>query len=128
MLLGSATKEDSLGPFPGFDAHEEQDGLDGHDAPFPGDGFVFEDDVVQHRDVEDGEYGDPSGHDGPEEELVAPDIIYPLGEKFLGFRLHAEERPTHIDHFPGQEQCKPSQTNESGGSRSEDQFTVFDLL
>ena len=101
MLSGSATKEDSLGPFPGFNAHEEQDDLDGHDCPFPGDGLVLEDDVVQHGNVEDGEHGDPSRHDGPEEELIAPYIVHPLGEVFLGFGLHAEERPAHIDHFPG---------------------------
>ena len=91
MLLGSAMKEDSLGPFPGFDADEEQNGLYRHDAPFPGDGLVFEDNIVQHGNIKDRKHRDPSGHDGPEEELVAPDIIHPLGKVFFGIGLHAEE-------------------------------------
>lgn len=116
----SATEEDSLSPFPGFDADEEQDSLDCHDAPFPGDRFMFEDDVVQNGDVENGEHSDPSGHDGPEKELVPPDVVHPLGKVFLGFRLHAEERPAQVDHFPSQEKRKPGQTHECSGTGSED--------
>ena len=91
MLSGSATEEDSLGPFPGFDTNEEQDSLYCQYGPFPGDGFVFENDVVQHGYVENRKNGNPPSHDGPEEELVPPDIIHPLGEVLLGFGLHAKE-------------------------------------
>lgn len=104
----SATEENSLGPFPGFDADEEQDSLDCHDTPFPSDGLMFEDDVVQDGDIDHREHGDPSGHDGPEKKLVPPDIVHPLCKVFFGFWLHAEERAAHVDHLPSQKQCKPS--------------------
>ena len=120
IFSGSATEEDSLSPFPGFNADEEQDSLDRHYAPFPGDGLMFEDDVVQNGDIKDREHGDPSGHDGLEKELVPPDVVHPLGKVFLGFWLHTEERPAHIDHFPSQEQRKPSQAHERSGTCSED--------
>lgn len=57
----SATEENSLGPFLGFDADEEQDSLDCHDTLFPSDGLMFEDDVVQDGDIDHREHGDPSG-------------------------------------------------------------------
>ena len=41
---------------------------------------MLEDDVVDDWDVEGREDGDESGDNGPEEELVAPDIVHPLGE------------------------------------------------
>lgn len=85
MILGSVTEVDSLGPFPSFDAGEEQDSLDRHDTPFPGDRLVFEDNVVQLRDIEDRKHCNPPGHNRPEKELVPLDIEYPLGKVSLGF-------------------------------------------
>lgn len=102
-----ASEVDTLRPLPRLDTGKENGGLDEDDAPFPGDGGMLEDVPVDHGDVDDGEDGDPSGHDRPEEKLVAPDVVHPLGEVAGGFGLHAEERPPHVDHFPGEEEREP---------------------
>lgn len=80
---------------------------------------MSEDTMVDHRDVEQREDSDEACHDGPEEELVAPDVVHPLCEVQLGARLHAEEAAAEIDHLPGQEEGEPGQTDEGRGSSSE---------
>lgn len=108
LLLGRTTAEvDTLAPLPCLASTEEQSGLDKHDAPFPGDTGVSEDVVVDDGDVENWEDGDESSHDGPEQELVAPHVVHPLGEVFIGVGLHAEEAAAHVDHLPGEEQSEP---------------------
>ena len=42
----------------------------------------------------------------------------------LALRLHAEEGSTHIDHFPSEEKCKPSQARKSGGAGTEDHLAL----
>jgi len=49
LLLGRAAQVDALGPLPGLDAAEEQDGLDDDDDPLPADALVEE-----HLIVDDG--------------------------------------------------------------------------
>lgn len=81
--MSSATEEHSLGPFPGLNTHEEKDSLNRHNTPFPGNRLVFEDHIIKHGDIKNREYGNPSDHDRPKKELVAPDIIHPLGKVFF---------------------------------------------
>ena len=47
QLVGTATEEDALAPFPGFDAGEEEDCFHEDDSPLPGDAGVFEDVMVE---------------------------------------------------------------------------------
>ena len=50
-FAGAAAEEDALGPLPRLTAEEEDDGLNEDNSPFPGDGRVLEDLVVQHGNV-----------------------------------------------------------------------------
>lgn len=121
----AATEEDALAPLPRFNTKEEERGLDEDNAPFPADSGVFEDDMVDDGDIEQGEDGDEPGHDGPEEELVAPHVVHPLGEVFLGAGLHAEEAETHVNHFPREEKGEPGEADEGRGAGAEDRFAFW---
>lgn len=115
-----AAEVDPLRPLPRLDAEEEHNRFGQDDAPFPGDARVLEDDVVDHRDVQRWEDSDEAGDDGPEQELVAPDVDHPLRKVLLALRLHAEEGPPHVNHFPGEEEREPRQAGEAGRARTED--------
>lgn len=86
---------------------------------------MFEDVVVDDGNVQGGEDGDETRNDGPEEELVPPDVDHPLGKVALAAGLHAEETAAHVDHFPGQEQREPCERHECGGAGSEDRVTLL---
>jgi len=81
---------------------------------------MFEHLVVDDWDVKNREDGDETGHDTPEQELVTPNIVEPLGEVLLRARLHAEKGAAHVHHLPGQEQGEPGQAGKAGGSGTED--------
>lgn len=76
--------------------------------------------VVDDRDVQDGENGDETEHDGEEQELVPPDIACPLGEVLVRSWLHHEERAAHVQHLPRKEQREPGKTGERGSTSAED--------
>lgn len=90
-LCRSTTEKDALTPLPSLDTGKEEDCFNEHDGPFPADTGMLEDHVVDNRDIEDREDGDEARHDGPEQKLVAPDIVHPLGEVLFGSGLHAEK-------------------------------------
>ena len=81
---------------------------------------MLEDTVVDDRDVQNRESENEASHDTEEEELVAPDIVHPLGEVALGVRLHLEEAPAEVHHLPGEEECEPSHASEGCGTGAED--------
>lgn len=120
-----ATEEDALAPLPGFDTEEEERSFDEDDTPFPADAGVLEHHVVDDGDIKQGEDGDETSHDGPEEELVAPYVVHPLGEIFRGTGLHAEETEAHVNHLPCEEESEPGEANESGGTGTEDGVAFF---
>lgn len=128
LLPTHATEKDTLSPFPGFDAEEKQERLNNNDSPFPSDSRVLEYHIVDNGYVKDRNHGNKASENRPEEELIAPDIMRPLREILFRFGLHAEERPAHIHHFPGQEQGKPRQADESGCACLKDQLTLFGIL
>lgn len=119
-----ATEIDPLAPLPRFDAEEKESRLNEDDAPFPGDTSMLEDNVVEARNIQEWEDGDETSHDGPEQELVAPDVVHPLGEVFLGPGLHAEEAAAHINHLPGEEEGEPGQTDKGCRTGSENGLTL----
>lgn len=109
----------ALAPLPSLAASEEKKRFDKHHTPLPGDTDMFENNVIDHRDVQDREGRDESNHDAAEQKLVAPDVKHPLGEIALGTGLHAEETAAHIDHLPGEEESEPGHAHEGGGSGAE---------
>ena len=119
----ATTEEDALAPLPGFNTKEEERSFYEDNAPFPTDTGVLEYHMVDDGNIEQGEDGDEASHDGPEEELVAPYVVHPLCEIFLGARLHAEEAAAHVHHFPGEEQGEPGEADEGGGTSAEDGLT-----
>lgn len=64
-----------------------------------------------------------SYYDSTEETLLAPDVKRPLGEILLGVPLHTEKGPSHVGHFPGQEQDEPSKTRKRRSMGAEDNIT-----
>lgn len=119
LLLRLPSVDYALAPLPALDAAKKQHGFDDNDAPLPGDTRVLEDVVVDNGHVQDDEHGCETKHDGPEQELVAPDISHPLREVELRLGLHAEERPAEIHQLPGQEQREPRHGHETGRAGSE---------
>lgn len=97
LLLGLSAIEDTLGPLPCFNTTNEENGFDDDNSPLPSDAGVLENHMVDDWDVEGWEDSDKTSDDRPEEELVAPDIVCPLGEVLLTTRLHSEEGTSHID-------------------------------
>lgn len=128
VLAGLSAEVDTLGELPGLDTAEEETGGDEDDGPLPGDALVLEDGVANDGDVLDGEEGDEAEHDGPEEELVAPDIVHPLGEVELGAGLHAEERSSLVNHLPGEEEGEPGETSKGGSTSLEDGLTAIAVV
>lgn len=127
-FLGLPAIVDSLCPLPCFDAKEEENGFNEDNAPFPANTRVFEHNCVEPRDVDDREHGNETRNNSPEQELIAPDVNHPLRKVTLALGLHAEEGSAHIDHFPGEEECKPSQARESGGTGTKDHLTLSRVL
>jgi hypothetical protein len=128
VLAGLSAEVHALGELPGLDTTEEETGGDEDDGPLPGDALVLEHGVADDGDVLDGEEGDEAEHDGPEEELVAPDIVHPLGEVELGAGLHAEERSALVNHLPGEEEGEPGETSKGGSTGLEDGLTAFAVV
>lgn len=81
---------------------------------------MFEDFVVDDRDVKNRESKHKACHDTEEKELVAPDIIHPLGKDFLGVGLHLEEAAAQVHHLPGEEEGEPGHAGECGSASTED--------
>ncbi|KAI6760523.1 hypothetical protein HG530_009383 [Fusarium avenaceum] len=126
IRLGSLTAEvDTLAELPSLNTGEEEEGGDKDNGPLPGDTLVLEDGVADNGDVLDGEEGDDTEHDGPEEELVAPDVVHPLSEVELGARLHAEERSSLVNHLPSEEKGEPGKAGKGGGTGLEDSLTAL---
>lgn len=125
---GDVAVIDTLGELPELDTTKEETGGDEDDTPLPSDALVLEDGVADDRDVLEREEGDEAEHDGPEEELVAPDIMHPLGEVLLGAGLHAEEGSSLVNHLPGEEQREPGQAGKGGGTRLEDGLAAVAVL
>lgn len=123
-----AAEIDSFSPLPGFNAQEKEHGLDKDNAPFPADASVLKDNRVENRNVDDGKHGDEACDDGPEQELVAPDINDPLRKVALALGLHTEERSAHVDHFPGKEKSEPSEAGERSGTSAENDRAVVGVF
>ena len=83
LLLIRPSEVDPLGPLPRLNADKEQNSGNEHDTPLPADSGVLEHNVVDDGDVHDRENGDEPNTDRVEKELVAPDIVEPLGEVLL---------------------------------------------
>lgn len=73
-------EKDPLGEFPGFNTREEEDRCNDHDRPLPGDHLMLEDHAIDDRNVESREDCDKTEDDGPEQKLVAANIVDPIGE------------------------------------------------
>lgn len=126
-LLFHPSEVDPLGPLPRLDAQEEKKGRDEDDAPFPADPGMFEDIMVDDRNIQGRKDGNETSDDGPEQEAITPDIVHPLGKILFAPWLHTEEAATHIDHFPGEEERKPSQTGEAGGASTKNRITSLGI-
>lgn len=88
---------------------------------------MFEDGVVDDRDVECWEDGNESSNNSLEEERVATTILPPLIEDVvpamvLAFRFLSEETAAEVDHLPGQGQSKPREAYEGGGTGTENEL------
>ena len=102
-----STEIDPLSPFPGLTASKEQNSFYKHDTPFPANSRVLEHYMIKRWDIQRWENRDEASDDGPEQELIAPDVISPLREVLLAFWLHAEKGAAHINHLPGKEEREP---------------------
>lgn len=78
---------------------------------------------VDDGDIDDREDRDEASKDGPEQKRIAPGMPHPYCEWVLRLRLHAEERPAHMHHLPGEEEREPGKGDEGGGTSTENEFT-----
>ncbi|CAF3572987.1 unnamed protein product [Fusarium graminearum] len=123
-LGGLVTEVDTLGKLPCLDTTKEQSGSDKDNGPLPSNTLVLKDGVTDDGNVLDREESDNTEDNGPEEELVAPDVVHPLGKVELGLGLHAEERSSLVNHLPGKEEREPGKTGKSGSTGLEDGLTA----
>ena len=79
---------------------------------------MLEDIVADEGGVQHWKSGEESRQNGPKEELVATDVVYPLHEVLLAVGLHAEEGTAHINHLRSEEEREPSKADESGDTRA----------
>lgn len=89
---------------------------------------MLEDNVVDDRDVEGWEDGDETSDDGPEKELIAPDIVHPLREVQLTAWDHSEERASGVYHLPREEESEPGKADESSRASSEDEVALLAIV
>jgi hypothetical protein len=108
-----------LTPLPRLHSQEEQNSRHKNNAPLPTNSSMFEDHMVDDRDIQHWENGDESGYDAAEQEFVPPNIIDPLREVFLRPGLHAEKGAAQIHHLPGEEQGEPGQAGEASRAGAE---------
>ncbi|PTD05900.1 hypothetical protein FCULG_00000236 [Fusarium culmorum] len=123
-LGGLVAEVDTFGKLPCLNTTKEQSGSDKDNGPLPGDTLVLKDGVADDGNVLDRKEGDNTEDNGPEQKLVAPDVVHPLGEVELGARLHAEEGSSLVNHLPGKEEREPGKTGESGSAGFEDGLTA----
>lgn len=123
-----ATEVNTLAPFPALNAKEEKHCLDKDNSPLPRDTAVLENTVVDNRDVDNREGKNEAGHDTKEKELVAPDIMHPLGKDFLRVGLHLEEAAAQMHHLPGEEEGEPSHAGKGSGAGAEHCVTVIGFV
>ncbi|KAG9796022.1 hypothetical protein KCU88_g367, partial [Aureobasidium melanogenum] len=79
---------------------------------------MFEHTSVQAGDVDGGEHRGGANDDGPEQELVLPNIRE-KGERARIMRVDAEHAAPHGLEFPGGNQNQPSQLGKHGGAGTE---------
>jgi len=84
VLLVLATEVEALQHLPRLDTTKEENCHNDDNTPFPCNTLVLEDNTVQSRNVDDWEDGDETRNDGPEEELVLPDVACPLCPPMVG--------------------------------------------
>lgn len=128
LLTLPPAEKDPLHELIQLNPQKEQGRLDKHNPPLPRDRRMSKHLVVDNGDINKREDSDEAGHNGPEEELVPPDVVHPLCEVLLGFGLHAEEAAAHVDHFPREEESEPGQTDKGGGARAEDRIALRDVV
>lgn len=85
---------------------------------------MFEYHGIQAGGVKDRKNRDKPRHYAPEQERIAPGVTSPHGPYMVRFRFHTEEAATQVDHFPCQEQSKPSETDKSSAPGFENELTV----
>lgn len=123
-LVTVSSEVNTFAKFPPLYAHDEQQGLRQDDTPFPRDRSVFEYHGIQAGDVDDRKDRDKPRHYAPEQERIAPGVTSPQGPEMVRFRFHTEETATQVDHFPCQEQSKPSETDKSSAPGFENELTA----
>lgn len=127
--LRSLSTEYPLNPLPRLRTQKEQGRSDKHNPPLPRNPRVTENFVVDYRNVYQGENSKEPNNIGPEQELVLPDIPYPLCPAMSrGGGPHVEEGPAHVNHFPGEEEHEPCETGKSCTACSEHHFATFIVI
>jgi hypothetical protein len=101
FLLRLPPRPNPLTQLPPFNPAKEEDRLDSNDRPLPGDTSVLEDVMVDDGNIQDDEDGDEAEDNGPEEELVAPDVEEELRVRAVSLGAHAEEGAAEVQEFPG---------------------------
>ena len=49
----------------------------------------------------------------PEQHLVPPQVLHPLRVRRFRARVHPEQTPAHVDHFPREQQARPTYGGEA---------------
>ncbi len=103
LLVRLTTEISTLAPLPELNTSKEKHRLDEHNTPLPRNSRMLKDAVVDDGDINDGEGKYEASHNTPEQELVVPNIVHPLGEVTLRMGLHPEEAASQVHHLPGEE-------------------------
>ena len=85
---------------PALDQRHEAHHATEDEAPLPGEWHVSEDDLVDDRDVDDGERGADACDDSPEQEAVLEQGVEDGESAGVFFRVHVEQAAGQVFGFP----------------------------
>ena len=112
-------KINPLPPFPSLHPGKEQHRLSKHNPSFPTDPRMLKHLMIKHRNIQRRKNSNKPRHHSPKQELITPNILYPLRKQPPTLWLHHKETPSHIHHFPCQEKREPSKADKSGTAGAE---------
>jgi hypothetical protein len=90
----------TLDSFPAFNQRHEADHASKNQTPLPSQRHVSENDLVDDRDVDDGERGANTCNDGPEQEAILEQRVDDGERTGIFFRIHVEQATGQMFRFP----------------------------
>mgnify|MGYP005989479713 CR=1 FL=1 len=119
--------ECALDELPGLNADYKDNSEADHEGPLPLDASVLEELVVENGDIDDREDGESAENDGPEQELVAVQILED-GKAAVIVGIEAKHGAAETLELPGRNENQPGEFGKCGSAGAEDGLARFRVV